>query len=133
MITNGNCTVINRVYNPDRRMDEWVTTHLFGVFWENTKGMSVVKSGAKEADGVRVFIPFGIKSDKVYKAPKAFEKAPNGFFTLRPEDILIYGVVSDITNIAKLQNEYDDVMTITEVNRMNFGSPRMQHWEVSGK
>ena len=40
MITEHNCTVFNIVYNKEKRADEYVITHLYGVHWENVKAVS---------------------------------------------------------------------------------------------
>ena len=134
MYTNGDCTVFNRIYDPITRLDTWMATHLYGIFWENTKGANVIKSGMKDADGVRVFIPFAVGCDKAYCSPLAFKENPTtNVFTLRPEDKLVYGIVDHVGSIAGLADVFDCVATITAVDTMNYGSADMQHWEVSGR
>lgn len=134
MITNGDCTVFNRVYDKATRMDTWVATHLRGVFWEDCKAANVVKSGMRDADSVRIFIPFFVDAEgKIFEKSMGFQKNPKNHFTLRAEDKIVRGIVTYDGSITKLQDEFDDVMTITSVDTFDYGSDGMQHWEVSGK
>lgn len=128
MYTNADCTVFNRVYDPKTRTDRWQVTQIHGVFWENRKSSNVIASGMKEADSVLIFIPFSVPD---YRKPKEFEADSSGW-TLRPEDYVVKGLVEYTGPILELTKRFDDVIMITSVDTMDYGSPDMQHWEVSG-
>lgn len=128
MYTNADCTVFNRLYDPATRQDTWKATQLQGVFWENRKAANVIKSGMKEADSVLIFIPFSMTG---YQPPKEFKRDPVGW-TLRPEDWIVKGHVEYEGPITGLADRFDNVVAITSVDTMDYGSPDMQHWEVSG-
>lgn len=129
MITNADCTVFNKVYDSQTRQDTWKATQLRGVFWENCKAANTIKSGMKEADSAMIFIPFSIPG---YQAPKEFQMNASGW-TLQPEHWIVRGLVEFDGPITKLPDHFDDVIVITSVDRVDYGSISMQHWEVSGK
>lgn len=132
MYSNADCTVFNRIYDHETREDRWQYTHLKEVFWENRKGANTAKSGMREADSVIIYIPLTVKSENQYRPPKEFKQNPDGGFTLRPEDKIVKGLVKYNGPIAKLPDTFDNVVTITSVDTMDYGSRDMQHWEVGG-
>lgn len=130
MYTNADCTVFNRMYDPVTRQDHWKATQIRSVFWEDCKAANTIKSGMENSDSAMVFIPFSVSAG--YQKPKEFEKTPSGW-TLRPEDYIVKGLVDYDGSVTKLLDHFDDVIVITSVDTMDYGSPDMQHWEVSGK
>lgn len=126
------CTVFNAIFNKETRMDEYVSTQLHGVLWEDTKAVNVIKSGLSDADNAKVYIPHSVKTDKIYKSPKEFKTAPNGAYTLKVGDIVVKGIVEHNGPINKLFEGFDDVITITSVDTYDY-SRDMQYRFVSGK
>lgn len=133
MITEHNCTVFNIVYNKEKRNDEYVITHLYGVHWENVKAVNAVKSGLTSADSVNIYIPFSVKSKKSYVQPKMFAESHEGHFTFAPGDKIVKGIVDYSGNIAKIVNSFDDAVTITSVDTFDYGNSKMRHYKISGK
>lgn len=116
-------------------------TILRGVFYDSVKAVNVRTSGLENADGVSLFIPFSVEAvdgvsllPKKYVDPKEFERAADksGIWTLRPDDFFVKGEVVDDGDFQGINLRYDDVHNITKVDKKDFGSPSMQHWEVGG-
>lgn len=128
---NGCCTVFNRVYDKTSRLDKWVGTQINDVFWGDCKAANIIKAGLENADSAMIYIPFDCQ--KQYKKAKAFEESPEGYFTLRPGDLIVKGLVDFEGTDTQIKAKFDDVVTITSVDTMDYGSPDMQHWEVGAK
>lgn len=134
MVTNADCTIFNKVYDPIKRLDSLVATKVKGVFWEDCKAASMVKLGLEEANAATIYIPFSADFfGKQYVKPKAFKKDAQGNFTLESGDIVVKGLIDFAGSAAQLEKEYDDVILITSIDTMDYGSLEMQHWEVGGK
>lgn len=117
MYTNSDMTIYSKTYNQDTRIDEWVRHEIKNVFWDNCKGANVKKSGMDTADSVTVFIPLSSSSIE----PKI-------------GDYIVKGIVKEeFTKITELSKKYSDSHVITKVDRKDFGSSVMRHWEVGGK
>jgi len=127
------------VYSP---IEDFVTfeetryiTVLRGVFMDAAKASNVRTSGLEGADSVNLFVPFSVDaSGKVYADPKAFESASDksGLWTLRVGDFFVKGEVDEDMDFQYLNSNYDDVYRITKVDKKDFGSEPMRHWEVGG-
>lgn len=50
MITNASATLYSRVYNEDKRMDEWKRTLIEKVWWHESEASSITSEGLKRAD-----------------------------------------------------------------------------------
>lgn len=121
-----------------------VTQHitvLRGVLMDASKASNVRTSGLEGADSVNLFIPFSVKAadgvslmDKTYVNPKEFESAAdkNGLWTLRIGDFFVKGEVVEDNDFQYINANYDDVYRITKVDKKDFGSESMLHWEVGG-
>lgn len=117
MYTNSDMTIYCKTYNQNTRTDEWVRHEINKVFWDNCKGSNVKKSGMDAADSVNVFIPLSSSSIE----PKI-------------GDYIVKGIVKEeFTKITELSKKYSDSHVITKVDRKDFGSSVMRHWEVGGK
>lgn len=119
MYTNADCTIYHRVYDANSHQENYVRTVLYGVFWENKKGINVIKSGMEKADQATIYIPFSV-----------------GPFELKPGDRIVHGAVDlDVTGgrISEVEETYPDVLTVTSIDRMDYGRPEMRHWEVGGR
>lgn len=110
-------------------------TVLRGVFMDASKASNVRASGLEGADGVNLFVPFSVDaSGKKYVDPKEFEKTPdkNGLWTLRVGDFFVKGEVVEDKDFQYINLNYDDVYRITKVDKKDFGSESMLHFEVGG-
>lgn len=115
MRTNADCTLYTRdVYGGS---ESWTRKPIVGVFWENRKAANVLRSGMLEADGVTVYIP-----------------QARGDFGITPGDVLVKGLVGDVINttftMTDLKAKYADVVTVRTVDRKDFGSQAMRHWQI---
>lgn len=130
MYVNANCTVYNRLYDPITRLDTWKRHQILGVFWSNRKGANTIKSGMSACDSVQVFIPLSVSG---YVDPKSYTGA-EGTWTLQPGDKIVRELIDeDFTKITELEKSYRDVHDITTIDKKDYGSMPMQHWEVGGK
>jgi hypothetical protein len=114
-------------------------TVLRGVLWEDTKAKNVNKTGSDAVDSVRVQIPFTVDSSSaVYRDPEAFQKEPAGAWTLQSKvkDFVVKGECPFVpvagVSISGLTTNYA-AYTITSVSTVDYGSPRLHHWEVGAK
>lgn len=124
MISNGSCTVFNRVYNKETRLDNWQACPIHGVLWEGKDGCEPMKGGMKKENNATVYIPFLSGTEgKAYKSPTDFNKNPAGAFTLRPGDKLARGIANAVEGEP-------EGLTITGVETFDYGSRDMRHWEV---
>jgi hypothetical protein len=129
------CTVYNKWFNPSTRRDEWRRTVLTGVFFDNTRGVNFNKTGSSSADKARVLIPFAANAgSKTYKDPIAWATFPDYSWTLQSGDRIIKGQVTYevIFKPSELDERYNDVLTVTGVDKKDFGGG-MAHWEVGAK
>jgi hypothetical protein len=100
----------------------WVRSVVDAVEWENAdiagNSSRVGSAGVLEADQVTVFI--------------AFTVAP--VLIVNPGDYIVKGEVDDEIGpsftITTLRRTYRDVAVVRRVNRLDFGSYEMQHWEI---
>lgn len=134
MLFPHTCTIYNRYR--DGKEDKWQRTVLESIFWDNVRGLNARKGAVDNADGALIIIPANVRSG--YLAPKQFAQAVDRAhcWTLQPGDKIVFGridyEVDDLHRLADLERQYDDVLTITKVDRRLFGSS-MDHWEVSAK
>lgn len=120
MMTNAAITVYNKTITKEGSI--WTRTPVWGVNWQENRKVAVGNNGFVTADETTVFIPF--------------EASPD--LTVRKGDIIVHNVVSfEIdemkreSNIKALKHKYADVLTVISVKKRDFGSPDMQHWEVT--
>lgn len=114
-------------------------TVLRGVLWEDTKVRNFSKTGAQDVDSMRLNVPFSVETGGVsYKPPAAFAAAPTGAWTFQTgqKDFIVRGecpfIPASGASISALVTGYD-ARTITSITTCDYGSPRMQHWEVGAK
>lgn len=119
MLKNADITVYNKTSGKDG--NTWKRIPVYGVNWQETKKMVVGDNGLVTADAVTVFIPF--------------EAEPN--LTVRKGDIVAKNIVdfeideSDReSNVKAFRHKYADVLTAISVEKCDYGSFPMQHWEV---
>lgn len=100
-----------------------------GVMWEDVKQSNVLKSGLSTIDAVRVFIPT--------------ENLPGGVKFTTGKDLIVKGIVDfEVDNTSQqtisaslktMRETYDRVVTVSVVDDKLYGSPRMQHIQLSCK
>lgn len=100
-----------------------------GVFWEDVKQSNVLKSGMATADAVRIFIPSN--------------NLPGGIKFTTGKDLIVKGIVDfEVDNTSQqtisaslttMKKTYDRVVTVSVVDDKLYGSPRMQHVQLSCK
>ena len=141
------------VYNAHQHLDTlknvYVITVLEGVFLDISKAANVIKSGLENADAATLFIPFDIKAVngvtgeiQTYIEPKVYERLDDksAYWTIRAggtisnkDCFFVKGKVVDDRDFQDIDDFYDNVYRVTSVDVRDFGSPSMQHWEVSGR
>ena len=126
------------VYNHyrDGREDRWQRTILKSIFWDNTRGINARTGAIDNDDSALIIIPCEDRTG--YLPPKKFARTENksGNWTLQPGDKIVFGAIdfeiNETHRLAELESDYDDVLTITKVDRHLFGSS-LDHWEVGAK
>lgn len=140
MQTNTDCTIYNRYVSSGEEV--YQRTQITGVAWQGGKGRTGAGSSNQQANQVTVYIPSAGRSD--YVTPKAWAILSNksGKWTLQPNDVIVKGLVNDTIappnetgaiTLSALKAKYDDVLVISDVQTMDYGSLSMQHWQVTAK
>lgn len=119
-------------------------TILEGVLVQESKGANVRASGLAGADAVKLYIPFSVKAydgitgkEKTFVGPTDFIKAENKSelwtLGLGPSNFFVKGILIEPDKPSSvIENTNDNVFNITKVDRKDYGSKSMQHWEVGG-
>jgi hypothetical protein len=119
-------TLYNK-YESDDYTSGYQRTVLTDVLFIVSKGTNVDTTGLKDADAVRITIPFDGHTD--YLSPIAWDANKIGHWTLKEGDIVVKGVVSDEDiDPETLKAKYNDVYQITTIDMFDFGG--LQHWKV---
>lgn len=112
MKPNADCTIFSQQYNPTTRKNDWIKTFISGVYWQGSIGSKNNKSGMVQDNETIVFIPFSAVSE----------------FSVKPEDKIVRGATTATTPV-----DLDGALTVTGIDTFDYGSPDMQHWEVTAK
>lgn len=132
MYTNTNIIIYNKYLDKEERLDVYKRTVIKNVFWEERKATNRLQSGLIDADHVLVLIPFENLDMSQYRPPKEFE-GEEGTFTFQNGDRIIKGEIElKISRPTDLDRDYE-AFTITSVDKKDFGSKRMRHFEVGAK
>lgn len=120
MTTNADITIYHKYVDPGTRLDAYDRHTVSQVLWEACKAVNVIKSGMAESDAFRVYIPF----------------AHMGSAEVQAGDIIIRGfcekdIGPDFT-VRDLQQQYQ-AMFVTSVDKKDYGSPALWHYEIGGK
>lgn len=117
-------------------------TVLRGVLLDASKGVNVRESGLESADEVNLYIPFTVDardvltdSTRFFVDGKEYETTADksGLWTLTTGDTFFAkGVVEEIADFITINKKYSDVYRVTKVDKKDFGTPDMQHFEVGG-
>lgn len=131
MMTNTKMSVFNRYKEPFTNNVSYKKHVIEHVFWDDSLGINL-NTGYENADKVNIYIPFDKnKSDlENYKEPKQYNG--NGW-TLQNGDFIIKGEVaeSEVDGIKDLKAY--EVFEITVIDKKDFGSYNMQHFEIRGQ
>lgn len=126
LFKNSDITIYNRYYDEDG-VDKYQRTVIKGVNWQGKRNATINEKGLLLADSTLIFI------DKLsnYVSPKRFDKLNDieraNYFTFRAGDKIVKGEVDiEITRIADLEKEFDDVIDIKSVAESPY------HFEVEG-
>lgn len=94
--------------------ETWKRYPIKGVLWQDTKAYNLIKSGYRDSDSLKLFIPI------------------SAGFKPRKEDLVVKGIIDYEINRkpSELQQVYD-VRTITTVDIFDYGG--LQHYEAGGK
>lgn len=113
-------TVYHRTVDKTTRLDAYTAQPIYGVHWENCKAANVIQSGMRDADAVRIYIPFP-------HAPR---------LQIAPGDVVVRGIcvrqIDATYTIAQLQRDHMSAV-VTSVELRDYGSQDMQHYEVGGQ
>lgn len=122
-------------------------TVIRGVFLEAAKAANVRKSGLESADAVNLYIPFTSPAvDGVTGATKRYVGAMEFWRTEDKSEIWTLSadgnggttffangeVVEPEKTEEQIEMLYDEVYKVTKIDRKDYGSPDMQHFEVGG-
>lgn len=129
MYTNTNMCVFNKYIEPFTKKSVYKKHVIDNVFWDDSQAIAL-STGFDKDNKVDVFIPFDKNDLSGYKEPKKY----NGTgWTLRNGDFIIKGNVAETeVNGIKDLSAYE-TFEITVVDKKDFGSYNMQHFEVKGK
>ena len=110
MITNASATLYSRIYNADKRMDEWKRTLIEKVWWYESEASSITSEGLKRADN------FCDQNTRYYDQHKK-------------DDYLVKGICNiDITTAKDLKGT--ECCKVTSANYNTYGAN--PHIKVGG-
>jgi hypothetical protein len=98
------------------------------VFWDEVKQSNIIKSGLTTADSVKIFIPSS--------------SVPDGLNLAAGKDLMVKGIIDFIFNNTSPQTISESLTTLKVINKVvtvsvvddkTYGSPSMQHYEISCK
>ena len=140
-------TLYNVAIETDKTtFEDKLTNHitvLKGVLLIASKAANVRETGLEGADAVNLHIPFSVKAvdgvtgeEKTYVDPVAGwkkEQDKSKVWTIAIGTVFVKGEVvePDATRTA-LELGYDDVYQVTKVDKIDFGSPDMWHFDIGG-
>lgn len=125
---NQDLTIVNKWFNKETKQNEYKIHHLKG-FWSFNEGIEVSGTTLVKSDS---FIARILMSEEGYQAPKEFQNNPVGW-TLQNDDYIIKGIVNEVSTIAKLKEDYQECMKITNVAIKDYCSDNMKHYAISGE
>lgn len=130
MMTNTSMSLFNKYTEPATKNVSYKKKLVKEVFWDDSFGINL-NAGYENADKVNIYIPFDKNEEdlKSYIEPKQYNG--NGW-TIQNGDFIIKGDVdkTEVGGIKDLKNY--EVFEITVVDKKDFGSYNMQHFEIRG-
>lgn len=117
-------------------------TVLHGVLLDASKAVNVRESGLEGADSVNLYIPFDVTAtdaltgmERTYLDPKEYSEEDNvsAFWTLDTSNCFFAkGELMEVADFQTINQKYDGVYNVTKVDKKDFGSSAMRHFEVGG-
>ena len=125
LFPNTGITIYNKYFDKTVSLDKYQRTIIEKVNWSSKEKLVVGDKGATKTDVTLIIID---KLDN-YISPKRFKRLSDtervNYFTFGLGDKIVKGnIIFEVINIADLDKNYDDVVTITVAN------PLSHHWEV---
>lgn len=115
MLTNADCTIYHKTYDPLTRLDRWERTQYRGVNWYAKQAATVGENGLMAADTLTVRIPATASNS----APAAVG------------DIIVRGMLDKgITQLKELAEYERYTVTAVRDNRRGICG---RHWRIEGK
>lgn len=112
------------------------------VLLDASKAVNVRTSGLEGADSVNLYIPFEVSATdaltgaaRTYVDPKEYATAADvsGLWTLDTSNCFFAkGELMEIADFQTINRKYDGVYNVTKVDKKDFGSAFLRHWEVGG-
>lgn len=133
-------TLFNRVEDATGEISYRVT-FLEGVLYRVVKGNAKTGTGDQNRDTAKLYVPLSVSAGgKTYITPEEYarlsndERAAHYTFSVK-DDFFVLGERKELADVpmetADVKEIYD-VHAITAVEFLDFGSPTLHHWEVSG-
>lgn len=95
----------------------WTRSQVKGVLWEDRKAANVIRAGQLESDRVAVYIPL-----------------ERGEINIQIGDVLVKGLVGDAISstftISDLKRKHPNVASVRSVDKMDYGSSHLQHYQI---
>ncbi len=122
MITNADMTLYSWTASG------YIRVPIERVMWQESKQSSIEKTGLKDADAIKIFIPEA--------------SAPKGLAFALTKDIVVKGIIAfefdnttEVTRSASLKALHAayDTHGVTVADGKLYGSPRMRHYQISCK
>lgn len=129
-------TIYNKIFDVELRRDVYQRTILKGVFWDETGAINRIASGSQDIDEVTIVIPFTVEGDREYLSPDEFDRETDKslYYTLQPQDRVIKGQhdYEIVERVSELDSLFD-AHIILSVDKKDFGTSMLRHWEVGAK
>lgn len=126
MYTNADCTLY--LYSKEGKTEKYERTSVEGVYWEDVKQATFLKTGQKGSCTALVVIPLESIGE-----PLKFTEG---------KDLIVKGIVADQVDcssqetlsksLAELKSKYH-YLTVMTVDERLYGSESAQHYELSCK
>lgn len=131
-IFDKDITVINKYYDKETKTSKYKVSHIKG-FWSSDNGISINGTQITKADGLSARILINDSRNEQYQSPEQFEEEQKTW-TLKPDDCLIKGFISDVLTTTQALEKYgsSNVIKITNIATKDYGSEDMQHFVVIG-
>ena len=123
-------------------------TILRGVMLQGPDGRAVLQRGEQVSDNITLYIPFSVRAETSsgeaasFLSPKNYSASidPEKHWTLQPEGesagrcgFFVKGELSEPISLEEAYDRYDFVYTIAGCTVHDYGSERLQHFEVVTK
>lgn len=128
MLVNGNCTIYNRLYNPDTKNYTYHKTNISGIWSHVDSKVSVTDTGIHAADICKIRIPRGNAAAVSYKEPAAYDGT--GWTIQNGDYILLEADGPDITKPSDIDKTRRQFFKIISWSDNRYGTT--PHWRIEG-